>query len=69
MIQEIVELQFRSSEADVVYASRLRDHLAFQMNSLDLAYRAPTQAQQEAYTELKAQTDDAIAKLKSIAGI
>ncbi len=68
-IAEVVELRFHSSEADVVYASRLRDYLAFQMNSLDLAYAAPTQAQQDAYTELKAKTDDAIAKLKSIAGL
>jgi photosystem II stability/assembly factor-like uncharacterized protein len=69
VIQKIVELRFSSSEADVVYSSRLRDHLAFQMNSLDLAYKAPTQAQQDAYTQLKAQADDAIAQLKSIAGI
>ncbi len=69
IIQLIVELRFRSSEADVVYSSRLRDYLAFQMNSLDLAYRAPTQAQQDAYTQLKAQADDAIAQLKSISGI
>jgi hypothetical protein len=69
VIQSVVELRFSSSEADVVYASRLRDYLAFQMNSLDLAYRAPTQAQQDAYSELKAQTDDAIARMKSIVGI
>jgi hypothetical protein len=69
VIQKIVELRFSSSEADVVYASRLRDYLAFQMNSLDLAYRAPTQAQQDAYTELKAQAGEAVAQLKSIAGI
>jgi hypothetical protein len=68
-IGEVVELRFRSSEADVVYATRLRDYLAFQMNSLDLAYAAPTQAQQQAYDELKAKTDEAIAKLKSIAGL
>jgi hypothetical protein len=52
-----------------VYSSRLRDYLAFQMNSLDLAYRAPTAAQQDAYTQLKAQADDAIAQMKSLAGI
>jgi photosystem II stability/assembly factor-like uncharacterized protein len=69
VIQKIVELRFRSSEADAVYPSRLRDYLAFQMNSLDIAYRAPTQAQQVAYTELKAQADDAIAQLKSTSGI
>jgi len=69
VIAKIVELRFSSSEADVVYASRLRDYLAFQMNSLDIAYRAPTQAQQDAYPELKAQADEAIAQLKSIAGI
>ncbi len=69
VIEKIVEPRFSSSEADVVYSSRLRDHLAFQLNSLDLAYRAPTQAQQEAFGELKAQADAAIAQLKSIAGI
>jgi hypothetical protein len=69
VIQKVVELRFSSSEADVVYSSRLRDYLAFQMNSLDLAYRAPTAAQQDAYTQLKAQADDAIAQMKSLAGI
>jgi photosystem II stability/assembly factor-like uncharacterized protein len=69
VIAKVVELRFRSSEADTVYSSRLRDYLAFQMNSLDLAYRAPTQAQQEAYAQLKAQADEAMAQLKSLAGI
>ena len=69
VVQKVVELRFSSSEADVVLASRLRDYLAFQMNSLDLAFRAPTQAQQEAYRELKTQAGQAIAQLKSIAGI
>ena len=69
VIQQVVELRFRSSEGDAVYPSRLRDYLAFQMNSLDLAYRAPTPAQQEAYKVLSAQADDAIAQLKSIAGV
>jgi hypothetical protein len=69
VIQTVVELRFRSSEADVVYSSRLRDYLAFQMNSLDLAYRAPTQAQYEAYRLLRTQADDATALLKAIAGV
>jgi hypothetical protein len=69
IVNSVVELRFRSSEADVVYPSQLRDDLAFLMNSLDLSYQAPTPAQQDAYTTLKAQADEAIAKLKSIAGL
>ncbi len=69
VIGQIVEFRFHSSEGDAVYASRMRDYLAFQMNSLDLAYRAPTQAQQEAYNILKSQTDDLISQLRSVAGL
>ncbi len=69
VIRQVVEFRFHSSEADAVYPSRMRDYLAFQMNSLDLAYRAPTAAQQDAYTTLKSQTEALISEMKRIAGL
>ena len=69
VISKVVDLRFSSSEADVMFPTGLRDYLAFQMNSLDIAYRAPTQAQQDAYTELRSQTEDAISQMKRLAGL
>ncbi|MBV8637637.1 MAG: glycosyl hydrolase [Candidatus Eremiobacteraeota bacterium] len=69
VIAQVVDFRFHSSEGDAVYPTEMRDYLAFQMNSLDLTYRAPTPAQQEAYNILKSQTDELISQMKSIAGL
>jgi hypothetical protein len=51
-----------------MFPSKLRDHLAFLMNSLDLSYSAPTAAQADAARELEGQADAAIAQIKAAAG-
>jgi hypothetical protein len=43
----------------------MRDHLAFLMNSLDLAYQAPTPVEYAIYDELRAQAAVEIARLRS----
>ncbi|HEX8806653.1 MAG TPA: hypothetical protein VF741_06870, partial [Candidatus Aquilonibacter sp.] len=58
-VTAVYEPRFRSSEADVVLPSKLRDHLAMLMNSLDLSYSAPTAAEQDAAKELEGQADAA----------
>ncbi|HET9030034.1 MAG TPA: hypothetical protein VFN49_07650 [Candidatus Aquilonibacter sp.] len=63
------EPRYRSSEADIMFPSKLRDHLAMLMNSLDLSYSAPTAAEEDAAKQLESQADDAIAKIKSAAGM
>ncbi|HUA09224.1 MAG TPA: hypothetical protein VMA98_08125 [Candidatus Acidoferrales bacterium] len=63
-VSQAVDLVFDSSEADVVFPTRVRDQLAFLMNSLDLAYQAPTAAEQQTFEELKGTADAAIAKLQ-----
>jgi len=47
-----VSFKVASSEGDLLWGTRLRDQLAFLMNSLDLAYEAPTPADYAAYDEL-----------------
>ena len=68
-IAAVYEANYRSSEADIMNPSKLRDHLAFLMNSLDLAYQAPTAAERDAAKELEGQANDAIAQIKSLAGL
>jgi photosystem II stability/assembly factor-like uncharacterized protein len=63
-VSQAVDLIFASSEADVVFPTRIRDQLAFLLNSLDLAYQAPTVAEQQTFDDLKGQADAAIAKLQ-----
>jgi len=65
-LAKIVEFRFASSEADVIWETQLRDHLAFLMNELDPAYQAPTAAESATYDDLKHQADDAIARLKAL---
>ena len=67
VLSKVVEFRFASSEADVVLEDRLRDHLAFLMNELDLAYQAPTVAESATYNDdLRGQADAAIGQLKAL---
>jgi photosystem II stability/assembly factor-like uncharacterized protein len=69
VLNSVVQFKTVSSEYNLLYPSRLRNHMAFLMNALDLAYAAPTATEEQTYVDLKAQADDAIAKMKSIAGL
>jgi hypothetical protein len=68
-VTSVYEPRYRSSEADIMFPSKLRDHLAMLMNSLDLTYSAPTPAEEAAARELEAQADAGIARIKAVAGM
>ncbi len=66
VLDDLVQLDVRSSEGDLLHESKIREQLAYLMNSLDLAYQAPTQAEYATYDELKAAADAGIARLKAL---
>lgn len=68
-VTAVYEPNYRSSEADIMLPSKLRDHLAMLMNSLDLSYSAPTAAEADAAKVLEGQADAAIARIKTAAGM
>ena len=66
VINHTVQFQVLSSEGDLLHETHLRDHLAFLMNSLDLAYQPPTAAEYATFTELKREADAAVAELNAL---
>ncbi|MBV9269987.1 MAG: hypothetical protein JO165_02770, partial [Candidatus Eremiobacteraeota bacterium] len=65
-IANMVQFKVASSEGDLLHPLAVRHYLAFLMNSLDLAYQAPTKAEYDTYNELKAEADAKIATLNSL---
>ncbi len=63
-LADLVQLNSHSSESDLLHESKMRDNLAFLLNSLDLAYQAPTPAEYATYEELRAQAAAQIARLR-----
>lgn len=68
-IANLVLLHQSSSEFDVVHPTKLRQQLAFLMNSLENAYAKPTTAELATYQELKGEAAAGEAKLKSLTGV
>jgi hypothetical protein len=68
-VTSVYEPRYRSSEADIMFPSKLRDHLAMLMNSLDLSYSAPTPSEYAAAKQLEAEADAGIARIKTAAGM
>jgi photosystem II stability/assembly factor-like uncharacterized protein len=66
ILNDLVQFNIRSSEGDLLHEARLHEQLAFLMNSLDLAYQAPTKAEYAAFDELRAQTDADLSRLQAI---
>jgi photosystem II stability/assembly factor-like uncharacterized protein len=66
ILSGLVDFRFSSSEADVMWPTELRDHLAFLLNELDLAYEAPTSAEQATYTMLDQKAESAITQLRGL---
>jgi len=64
----LVQFQVHSSEGDLLHELKLRDHLAFLMNELDLAYQAPTAAEYATYDELRPQAAAASVRLRAFLG-
>lgn len=65
-IADLVLLGGSSSEYDVVYPTKLREQLAFLLNSLEGAYRKPTPAEYQTYDELKALAATGEARLRQL---
>ena len=62
-IAQLVQLDMRSSEADVLHATKIREQLGFLLNSLEGAYARPTAAEYATYGDLKALAEAGEAKL------
>lgn len=52
LLSDMVQMNIHSSEGDLLHETKLRDHLAFLMNELDLAFDKPTAAEYAIYDEL-----------------
>ena len=65
-IASLVQLDVHSSEADVLHETKIREQLAFLMNSLEGAFTRPTPAEYAAYEDLKRQASDGEAKLQAL---
>jgi photosystem II stability/assembly factor-like uncharacterized protein len=63
-----VQMDIHSDEGDLLHETHLRDHIAFLMNELDLAYDAPTAAESQTGKELEDDATAAIARIQTILG-
>ena len=59
-------MRFHSDEGDVLLPTQLRDRLAFLLNSLDLAYDAPTVAESATAKELEEAATAAETRIRGI---
>jgi photosystem II stability/assembly factor-like uncharacterized protein len=64
-IDSAVPMAIKSSEGDLLYGTRLRDHLAYLMAEVDLAYDKPTASQEAVFRELDQQAKDSKQKLET----
>jgi photosystem II stability/assembly factor-like uncharacterized protein len=65
-ITDLVMLDSHSSEGDVLHETKLRAHLGFLANELELAYEKPTAAEYATFDELEAQAVAGEARLQSL---
>ena len=65
-LDEAVQMNIHSSEGDVLHEVKLRDHLAFLMNELDIAYDAPTAAERATYDDLRAEAASVEATMNAL---
>jgi hypothetical protein len=66
-IADLVFLDVHSSEADVMHGTKVREQLAFLLNSLEGAYQRPTVAEYATYKDLAALAQAGEARLKELA--
>jgi hypothetical protein len=66
-VASLVMLDVHSSEADVVKPTRIREQLAFLMNSLEGAYARPTAAEYAAAKNLEGLASDGETRLAQLA--
>ncbi|MDQ2872892.1 MAG: glycosyl hydrolase [Candidatus Eremiobacteraeota bacterium] len=65
-IADDVQLNIHSTEGDVLYETKLRDHIAFFANELELAYEKPTAAEYATYADLQSKATAAESRLKTL---
>jgi photosystem II stability/assembly factor-like uncharacterized protein len=65
-IADLVMLDVHSSEADVVKPTKIREQLAFLMNSLEGAFQKPTAAEYATYDDLKSLASAGIERLNAL---
>ena len=63
-VQQLVAMDNHSSEADVMHGTRVREQLAFLLNSLENSYAKPTAAEYDTYHDLSALATAGEARLK-----
>ncbi|HVN68835.1 MAG TPA: glycosyl hydrolase [Candidatus Binatia bacterium] len=66
VIASLIQLNIHSSEADLMYPLRVREQLAFLLNSLEPAYQKPTPAEYATFKELDGEASAGEAKLKEL---
>ncbi|MDQ6931840.1 MAG: glycosyl hydrolase [Candidatus Eremiobacteraeota bacterium] len=66
VLGDVVQMKIRSSEGDLLHQTKLRDHLAFLMNELDMAYDKPTTAEYATYEELRQQATSVPERLRNL---
>ncbi len=64
-VAAMVMLDVHSSEADVMHGTKIREQLAFLLNSLELAYAKPTAAQYATFKDLDALATAGEARLRA----
>ncbi len=65
-IADLVELESHSSEGDLLHETKLRTHIAFFGNELEMSYHKPTDAELATYDELSGEATAGIARLQSL---
>jgi hypothetical protein len=64
-IDSAVPMAITSSEGDLLYGTRLRDHLAYLTAEIDLSYDRPSASQEAVFRELDQQAKDSKQKLET----
>lgn len=66
VLADLVQFDIHSSEGDTLHETKLRAHLAFLANELEIAYEKPTAAEYATFDDLNAQADAGESRLTEI---
>jgi photosystem II stability/assembly factor-like uncharacterized protein len=64
-IASVAQMKMKSSEGSLLFETKLRDHLAYLVADIDLAYDRPTAAQEAVFRELDQKTKESEQKLQA----
>jgi photosystem II stability/assembly factor-like uncharacterized protein len=65
-INQLIQLDIHSSEADVLHETKLREQIGFLANELELGYERPTAAEYAAFEDYKAQAAAGMERLRAL---